>query len=298
MHSLNLGYNTNGLAHHDLLEAIRLLAKIGYHGVGITIDHGALNPYDDRIDLQIDAVATLLEQQSIGCVIETGARYLLDPRVKHEPTLVTSNASERQRRIDFLCRSIDIASRLKAGCVSLWSGVVRDGAGQREVFGRLTESLAVVLDYSARRQVRLAFEPEPGMFIDTLSSYDDLIAELESRRVDTSRLGLTIDIGHLHCQGDTLIAEKLVQYQDRLANVHIEDMRFGIHEHLMFGEGEIDFPPVIAALAKIGYAGVLGVELSRHSHDGPATALRAYNFLTPLLGPAGDHREGEAPAEP
>lgn len=74
-----------------------------------------------------------------------------------------------------------------------------------------------------------------------------------------------------------------MQYGSRLANVHIEDMRAGVHEHLMFGEGEIDFPPVIAALAKIGYAGMVGVELSRHSHDGPKAAQRAYDFLRPLM---------------
>ena len=45
------------------------------------------------------------------------------------------------------------------------------------------------------------------------------------------------------------IAGVIRQWADRLVNVHIEDMRAGVHDHLMFGEGEIDFPPVIAALA-------------------------------------------------
>ena len=34
-----LGYNTNGLAHHDLFDAVELLADIGYRSVAITIDH-------------------------------------------------------------------------------------------------------------------------------------------------------------------------------------------------------------------------------------------------------------------
>jgi len=34
-----LGYNTNGLAHHDLFDAVAILAEIGYRGVGITIIH-------------------------------------------------------------------------------------------------------------------------------------------------------------------------------------------------------------------------------------------------------------------
>jgi sugar phosphate isomerase/epimerase len=110
-----------------------------------------------------------------------------------------------------------------------------------------------------------------------------LQAELDTRRVITSRLGLTIDVGHLHCQGELPIAEQIRAWAGRLANVHIEDMRAGVHEHLMFGEGEIDFRPVIAALAEIGYDGLAGVELSRHSHEGPAAARQAFEFLRPII---------------
>jgi sugar phosphate isomerase/epimerase len=65
--------------------------------------------------------------------------------------------------------------------------------------------------------------------------------------------------------------------------VHLEDMRAGNHEHLMFGQGEIDFPPVLAALDEVGYRGGLHVELSRHSHEAPEMAQRAYEFLHPIL---------------
>jgi sugar phosphate isomerase/epimerase len=54
----------------------------------------------------------------------------------------------------------------------------------------------------------------------------------------------------------------------------------------MFGEGEIDFPPVLAALAEVGYDGGVHVELSRHSHDGPNAARRAFDFLNPLMAAA------------
>jgi len=64
-----------------------------------------------------------------------------------------------------------------------------------------------------------------------------------------------------------------------LWNVHIEDMRGGVHDHLMFGEGEIDFTPVLGALKKIDYAGGAYVELSRHSHDAVRVAERSLHFL-------------------
>lgn len=279
-----LGYNTNGLAHHELLAAVTLLADIGYQGVAITLDHTALNPYNDDTVHQCGRVAELLAARGLRCVIETGARFLLDPRTKHEPTLVTGNPAGRSRRIDFLCRAVDIARLLKADCVSLWSGVVRDGAGDREAFSRLVDSLTNVLTYAERRGVDLAFEPEPGMLVDTMSRYADLLDELAKICVDLTRLRLTIDIGHLHCLGEVPIADQIRCWVPRLANVHVEDMRRGVHEHLMFGEGEIDFQPVFAALGEIGYSGLIGVELSRHSHMGPTAARQAWEFLQPFLG--------------
>ena len=127
------------------------------------------------------------------------------------------------------------------------------------------------------RMFRLAFEPEPGMLIDRM----DRFAELR-QRVDHPLFGLTIDIGHLHCQGELPIGDHMRRWRDLLWNVHIEDMRRGVHDHLMFGEGEIDFGEVMGTLKEIGYAGGVHVELSSHSHDAVETARRAQAFLRRL----------------
>jgi sugar phosphate isomerase/epimerase len=51
----------------------------------------------------------------------------------------------------------------------------------------------------------------------------------------------------------------------------------------MFGEGEMDFPPILKALRDINYRGGVHVELSRHSHDAVNTATRALEFLQGLV---------------
>jgi len=116
------------------------------------------------------------------------------------------------------------------------------------------------------------------MLIDSMARFEELLA-----MADYPNLKLTLDVGHLHCQGEVPIAEQIVRWAPRLVNVHIEDMRRGRHEHLMFGEGEIDFPPVLQALTQIGYQGGVHVELSRHSHEAPTAARRAYAFLQPMV---------------
>ena len=276
---MRLGYNTNGLAHHSLPAAIRLLASLGYQSVAITIDHRALNPYERDFERQVQETRALLEELGMRSVVETGARYLLDPLHKHEPTLVSPKSAGRPRRIEFLRHAVDLAAALSSDCVSLWSGILHDAVPREKGLERLVEGLKIVLDYADRKNVVLGFEPEPGMLIDTMARFAKLIVE-----VDSPRLKLTLDVGHLHCLGEVPIAEVIRHWSDRLVNIHIEDMKAGVHEHLMFGAGEIDFAPVVAALAEVGYAGGLHVELSRHSHQGPTAAQQAHAFLAPLIG--------------
>jgi sugar phosphate isomerase/epimerase len=273
-----LGYNTNGFAHHRLTDALRILADLGYRSVALTLDYHALNPYDADLPRQLAEVRTLRHSLNLRVVIETGARFLLDPLHKHQPTLISPTPEERERRLDFLRRSIDIARELDADAVSFWSGAARDDAAEAVLMQRLVVACLQLCDHAANRGVQLAFEPEPGMFIDTMSRFAELY-----NRVAHASFGLTLDIGHLHCLGEQPITDHIKRWREELWNVHIEDMRRGVHEHLMFGEGEINFGEVMAALKEIGYAGGIHVELSRHSHNAVETARRARTFLQARL---------------
>lgn len=279
---MRLGYNTNGLAHHNPAEGLQLLADLGYQSVAITLDHGWLNPFARDFARQLTAMRRLLDGLNLRSAIETGARFLLDPRQKHEPTLVSPDEEGRRRRVEYLKRAIVAARALGSDCVSLWSGVVHDEAPWEKVQERLLGGLKEVADYAGEQHVSLGFEPEPGMAIDGMERCGELFAALPH-----PMLQLTLDVGHLHCQGETPLAEQIRHWGPRLVNVHIEDMRRGVHEHLQFGEGEIDFPPVLAALAESGYRGGLHVELSRHSHMAPEAARRAAEFLRPLIAAVG-----------
>ncbi len=117
-----LGYNTNGWAHHDLLDAVEILAEIGYQSVAITIDHHALSPKVHVLAEQLFRLKELLQKWKLESAIETGARYLLDPRRKHEPTLISSTPEGRRQRLQFYFHAVDCAATLGSRCVSIWSG--------------------------------------------------------------------------------------------------------------------------------------------------------------------------------
>ena len=269
------GYSTNSLAGGDVLPLLPTLVDLGCESLAITPDSSLLHPYAQEFAAEVRRWRCGLAEAGLACVIETGARHLLDPLRKHEPTLLSTRASDRSRRVDFLCRAIDLAAELEAGCVSLWAGVVHDAATEEALWQRLQEGLEPVLAHAQRQGVRLGFEPEPGMFIDTVARAEELLRRLG----EPPELGLTIDIGHLECLGERPLAETVRRVAGRIVNVHVDDMLVCRHEHLPLGEGEVAFAPLLRELVAAGYRGGLHIELPRQSHCWLATAEASLAFL-------------------
>ncbi len=275
---MKIGYNTNGLGCHRWEDTLRWLAEIGYQSVAITVDHYWLDPYSENLSTQLPEIKRTLDQLGMTSMIETGARFLLSPQQKHEPTLMSATATERAIRIDFLKRAVDIAFDIKAEAVSFWSGILREPITDEDAMQRLVEGCREVACYATSKNVQLAFEPEPGMFIETMEQYRQLKAQ-----IDESCFGLTIDIGHLQCVEEKPISTYLQEWKSDIYNIHIEDMKQGVHEHLRFGDGEIDFADVFEALKEIQYAGPVNVELSRHSHMADIVVPESWAFLQGYL---------------
>src|SRR5262249_867080 len=145
-----LGYNTNGLAHHRVEDALRLLAELGYRAASITPDVGQLDLYRlDRAGGRRGRGAPRRPRPPLPG--GRGGRYLVDARRKHFPTLLESAARERRRRVDFLRRSIDLAADLGAPLVSIWSGCAPSG-----VTGDLAGPVPGLAQRSAVRKPRVA----------------------------------------------------------------------------------------------------------------------------------------------
>jgi D-psicose/D-tagatose/L-ribulose 3-epimerase len=261
---LRFAYNTNGAANHRLDDALSLIADSGYDGVALTIDHHHFDPFAPDLERRAEALGNRLRELGLGLVIETGARYLLDPRIKHEPTLLNPSAEGRARRIDFLTRCIRIAATCEAEAVSFWAGVPQPGVDRETAWNWLVDGVAQVTDAAESCGVTAALEPEPGMLVETVDDYRRLTRDLSKR---TSRpLRLALDTGHCLVTGERDPAAAVREFAGQLGTVAIEDMRRGVHEHLPFGQGDMDIPSVLEALEVIGFDRLVCVELSRESH--------------------------------
>ena len=268
-----IGYNTNGFAHHRLEDALHVIAELGYRAVALTPDANHLPP-DHTTDADLRVTRALLERLGLAVVIETGARYVLDPRRKHRPTLVDADAADRARRLDFLERCAQIAVELGADTISLWSGIPSAGVSHDDAWRFLAEGVSHLRERIAPLGVRIAFEPEPGHLVGSLGDWERL-------RDATSipELGLTLDVGHVPCTERISAGDAIRRYGAALRTVHLDDTRNGVHEHLQIGDGDLDWTDVIRALAEVGFDGIASVELSRHSHAAPEAARAAFAAL-------------------
>ena len=277
-HAFRLGYNTNGFAHHRLDDALHVIAELGYRAVALTPDANHLPPYHTS-DAQLRATRALLDELDLAVVVETGARFVLDPRRKHKPTLIDADAGERARRLDFLVRCADFSVALGGDTLSLWSGIPAADVASDDAWRWLAEGVVALHERVSPLGVQLAFEPEPGMLVSSLADWDRL---RDATSLDS--LGLTLDVGHVPCTERITAGDAIRRYAGALRNVHLDDTRDGVHEHRQIGEGDIDWPDVMRALGEAGFDGIASVELSRHSHAAPEAARVA---LAALLA-AGD----------
>jgi sugar phosphate isomerase/epimerase len=262
-----IGYGTSGLTSHRLDDAAALLADLGYTAIAITPDVPHLDPRDAH---DLPRVRKLLESHGLTAVVESGARYTLDRRRKHWPTLIDPEPDASRRRA-LLEAHIAIAAGIGAPLVSCWSGAAPAGDSDDAIWTRLVSGIRHLLDAAETSGVALAFEPEPGMFIDTLASYVELRDRLGD---DASRLWTTIDLTHClweRKQPHTLLASHAVLVPT-IAQFQLDDGRMGEHTHLPLGDGELDLVG-FARWMRTACSGVpLMAELSRDAHRGAAVA--------------------------
>ncbi len=268
---LRYAYNTNGLAHHRLDDALSLLADTGYAGVALTLDVHHLDPYADDAFAVAERLRARCDALGLALMVETGARYLLDPRVKHEPTLVTGDAEGRSRRLAYLRRACDLAEVLRAEAVSFWTGVPR-GVDPDQAWGWVVDGVRSLVDTHGTASYALAVEPEPGMLVEDCDDWARLHQAVPG-------VTLALDTGHCVVSGVYAPQDAVREFTSHLGTVAIEGMRRGVHDHLPLDEGDVDLAAVLAALTDVGYDKLVTLELSRDSHRAHEMVPRALATL-------------------
>ena len=208
----------------------------------------------------------------LAVVVETGARYLLDPRRKHHPTLV--DRRRRGRRVDFLRRAIRIAADLGAEAVSFWSGIRPSTVDPTRSPGSgCVAGVAPVLAEAGRARGAAGARAGAGH-----------VRRAPGRRAAAARASSATRSARPHPRRRALPVPGAggrgrpasAAAGAALVNVQIDDMRRGVHEHLEFGDGR-DRPArrCWRRWPRSATPALAAVELPRHSHAAPDVAAPA-----------------------
>jgi sugar phosphate isomerase/epimerase len=272
---LRLAYNTNGFPQHELSSVVDVLADLGYAGIAITPDVLQLNPFGSWKDEAV-ALRSQVSGRGLAVAVETGARFVLDRRRKHRPTLLDA-AEGADVRLDLLKRCHAIAVELGAETLSFWSGTAPDELSDDEAVDRLCHGAGALLDEAKGSGVQVAFEPEPGMAVASIGQLAEFLL-----RLDRPELGVMLDVGHVPVTEILAPHEIITAWADRIVGIQLDDSRDGVHEHLFPGDGEIDFAAVADALDAVDFTGLAALELPRHAADPVTTATEAIAFFRAL----------------
>jgi sugar phosphate isomerase/epimerase len=278
-----LGYNTWSMPTVGIDETIRHLAKLGYDSMELTICPGW--PTDA-------ALLHAAERRRIRTMIaDHGLR--LTGCTGNTPVLVDTDtwAVNRERLEKCLDFAADMRGDGPALYVATTTGAI-EGEDVASLFEpnkhRIVERFGQLTAYAAARGATMHLEPHVSTAVRRPEQALWVIAQ-----VGSPALRISLDISHFEVQG--FAARDVVAALAPIAGaVEVKDER-GLYpdfEFLIPGEGEMDYPGFIAALAEHGFTGGVAVEISKMcqakpDYDPLAAAETSYRVLAAAFAAAG-----------
>jgi len=255
---MKISGRTQVLPKYSLYEALGVIKKCGFDGVEICLDN-----------LHFELKPDLLDDYVIRHNRERTLELGLDPvSISFHADYVNNDFN-----FDSIKRAIT-KTRDYGTDILIISNVWRrlDDSSQRErLVGRLKELTAVAEVYG----IRLALEPEPGFLISSTEDMQRLMDEVPS-----DSLACNLDLGHAFlCDEDPLVAIKSLG--SKVVHCHIENMRRGIHQHLIPQEGDMDLSLYVKVLEEISFKGAMALDLAAYDYE--MVAPEAVVFIKNLI---------------
>jgi len=283
---MRLAFSTNAYLNYSFDDTVTRLAIIGYEGVEVMADVPHAWPAY-MLPEQKAALRHSLERNHLA--ISNVNAFMMhavdDPRQKYwHPSWIEPDPHYRALRARHTTKAISLAKDLGAKCITTEpGGPIAPGESWKAGLDLFVETLKPVLEHAEREEVQLLVEPEPGLLIETAEQALEFMG-----RFDSPWLGLNFDIGHSYCVGEdpARVVPLLARY---IRHVHLEDIASSrVHQHLLPGEGAIDFVPVVGALRSGGYDGWITVELYPYIENPDTVARLARERLLPILKAVGE----------
>jgi sugar phosphate isomerase/epimerase len=246
---------TQPLARYPIERCLETLACLGFDGVEVCLENEDIAPdlltpsLIQRVRDTLRAVG--LERYSISYHKD----YIYDDR-ELARTIKTIEATPQFGSDIFVFAGT--RARAERGDEAEWSRMI---ARTRELV-RVAEANGVTL----------AEEFEPGFIVGCTADVLRLFDEIPS-----PNLAANLDLGHVFlCDPDPMAA--IAQLGDRIVHVHIENMKAGVHNHLLPQDpnGDMALGDYVAALRQAGFDGGMALDLYNENYEEVAPETLAY----------------------
>jgi len=282
---MRLAFSSNAYLHFAIEETIRKIAELGYTGIEILADVPHAWPaglLEERKQSIREHLAR--HQLAISNVNAFMMNAVADPRQPYwHPGWTDPDPHYRAIRREHTRRALRLARELGAPQITTEpGGLLAPGQTWDDAAEIFYDELMPCVAVAEEVGVRLLIEPEPELMIER---FDQYLAFVE--RIDSPWVGLNFDIGHAYC-----VREDPQDWVPRMAehtrHYHFEDIAATrVHQHLIPGQGAIDFVATLRAIARTGYDGWLTVELYPYIEDPDRAAREARQYLLEAAREAG-----------
>jgi sugar phosphate isomerase/epimerase len=208
-------------------------------------------------------------------------------------TLAAGDEPRRKRAVEEATAALNLATLVPYRVLVLHCGVPMPHAQAADNHvPAMIRSLEELSPVAAGVGVRLAVEVIPNA-MSTASSLVDL---LESD-IDATALGICMDVGHARLMGD--VVDAIETCSGHLITTHLHDNRGRTDDHLVPGQGVVDWDATLLAFQKVGYDGAWMFELAVAAERRPVLerAAKARARFESLLN-IGDEILGQAGSDP
>lgn len=247
----DLFYRSNG----DVRAGFADIASVGYSGTEVF--DGNLAEFADRPQELLDA----LKKANLELVsVYTGGNFIYDEILEDE--------------LHKVAQSAQLAANFGARRLVVGGGAVRSQGEQPGDMLKLGQALDRVVEIASSFGLESSYHPHLGTIVES--------PEALERLMQVSNIKFCPDTAHLTAGGGNAV-ELIEKYAARLAHVHLKDFKYATGEFLPLGQGDIDFPGVLAAVRSSGYDSWLMVELDSYDGDPKDAAVISKKHLDALL---------------
>ena len=268
---MNLAFSSNAYLRFSVEEAIRRVAGIGYSGIELMADVPHAWPAG-LLPERVDSIRRTLDEcsLSISNINAFMMNAVADPRQPYwHPSWIEPDPHYRAIRREHTKRSLRLAKELGAPHITTEpGGPLAEGQSWDDAATVFYDELMPCVELAEEAGVGLLIEPEPGLLIERFGEYLRFV-----ERIDSGQVGLNFDVGHAYCVGEEP-QDWVPKMHEHTVHYHLEDISASRkHYHRIPGEGAIDIPAVMRAIADTGFGGWITVELYPYG-DSPDEAAR------------------------